>query len=416
MKKLILSSVFAGLVLASGVEAAAPQQAAYGKFVINADFAAGLWANVYHQSPGNAEGDTIDKDDITKRMLIALPETKLTVKSEGGCSCVAFGTVVRLEVDGSRFKDQPKAGESLFRDTYVYARFNNVGEIRIGSQRDATYSLVGPDSLMGGTYGYNGYYGNLLKSTSVFGVSRKDRFVLGLSHANDTWYSNAVEFRSVRMSGVQVVANWKPSSAYIGRLGTYGDGARTNGAQNNLVSLGINYDNTFGDFRARVSAGGVYGISDRTDAVGVKIADQATSLTYRIGSAFSWKSLDFGVGWWDNLHTGFAGANKDRNAGRAIHGVVGYQFDTTMWKPRLSLGALWGWKNGNRKEEAALNFSKEDQTVAVSFAADMNIREGFRWFVEGTLAMLDDRNTVGTADKGFDDINVIVGTGLAVSQ
>lgn len=410
MKKLILSSVFAGLVLASGVEAstaAAPQKAPYGAFVINADFAAGYWANLFHKTPDGLKGDSIDPDDWMKRGLVALSDSKMTFKTEGGCSAVAFGAVVKLNVNAAA-----KDFTGLLRDTYVFGRFGNMVEVRVGSQRDAMCSMVDADSLMGGTYGYNGYYGNLLKSTMSANQTRKDRFILDLGHKNDSWYTNAIEVRTVRMAGVQAILNWKPSAAYNGRLGTYGDGTRIAGVANNILSASVNYDNTFGDFRVRLSAGSVYELSDRTDDAGVKIVEQNANVTYRIGSAFSWKSFDFGLGWADDCSTGFgAGNNKDGNAGKKVHGVVGYQFDT-MWKPRISVGALYGWKNGAK--DAAIK--DNDVTLAVSGAVDFNIRNGLRWFVEGTWAALDYSNKTEASDKGLSEPNLILGTGLAVSQ
>lgn len=410
MKKLILSSVFAGLVLASGVEAstaAAPQKAPYGAFVINADFAAGYWANLFHKTPDGLKGDSIDPDDWMKRGLVALSDSKMTFKTEGGCSAVAFGAVVKLNVNAAA-----KDFTGLLRDTYVFGRFGNMVEVRVGSQRDAMCSMVDADSLMGGTYGYNGYYGNLLKSTMSANQTRKDRFILDLGHKNDSGYTNAIEVRTVRMAGVQAILNWKPSAAYNGRLGTYGDGTRIAGVANNILSASVNYDNTFGDFRVRLSAGSVYELSDRTDDAGVKIVEQNANVTYRIGSAFSWKSFDFGLGWADDCSTGFgAGNNKDGNAGKKVHGVVGYQFDT-MWKPRISVGALYGWKNGAK--DAAIK--DNDVTLAVSGAVDFNIRNGLRWFVEGTWAALDYSNKTEASDKGLSEPNLILGTGLAVSQ
>lgn len=421
MKKLILSSVFAGLVLAgSAVEAstaAAPEKAPYGKFVINADFGAGWWANVMHTVPDNKGGektDGIDKDDFKKRNLVALSDAKMTFKTEGGCSAVAFGTLVKLEANAAA-----ASIPGIFRDVYVFGRFGNMVEVRIGSQRDAMYSLVDGADVMGGTYGYNGYWSALLKgSQDASGVVRKERWVMDLTHANDTWYTNKLEVRTVRMAGIQAVANWQPSSAYNGRLGTYGDGTKTDGAINNTVSLGVNYDNKFGDIRIQASAGGVYGISDKTAATDVVIADQAASFTYRLGGIFSWKTLDIGLGWLDNRSTGFAGAIKGKNAGKVLHGAVGYQFDTVAWKPRLSAGAMWGWKNGKNTTDTAGDFENQDQTLAFSGAVDLNIRDGFRWFLEGTFAMLDESNVTdpGKKDTGYSQRNLIVGTGLAVTQ
>lgn len=414
MKKLILSSVFAGLVLASGVNAstaAAPQPAPYGKFVINADFTAGYWANVMHPKPADETTDSIDSNDFAKRGLIALSDAKMTFKTEGGCSAVAFGAVLKLDANAASDKIS-----GLFRDTYVFGRFGNMVEVRVGSQRDAMYSLVDGADVMGGTYGYNGYWSNLLKHSTLDGVSRKDRWVLDLSHANDTWYTNALEVRTTRMAGFQAVANWKPSSAFNGRLGTYGNGERVlaNGVKNNLVSLGVNYDNTFGDFRVRASAGGVYGISEGLTAEGKKAA---TSLTYRVGGIFSWKTLDIGLGWLDNGSTGFSEELKDRNAGRVLHGAVGYQLDTVFWKPRISAGVMGGWKNGQNKAGTDNEFKNQDVTLAICGAVDLNIRDGFRWFVEGTYAMFDESNKTETSSKdGYKADNLILGTGLAVSQ
>lgn len=436
MKKLILSSVFAGLVLASSSVSAstsvAPHKAAYGNFVINSKFSAGYWANVAHKSNANSftsiqvnrftgRVDGIDADDMTKRQLIALGDAKMTFKTEAGCAVVAFGTNVQLDMNAATY-----SAPQIFRDTYVFGRFGNMIEVRIGSQRDAMYSLVDAADVMGGTGGYNGSYGSLLKSTTIGNVDRRGIWMLDLKHANDTGFTNALEVRTTRLHGLQVVGNWKPSSAYVGRLTTYGDGTKVldSGVQNNLVSLGLNYDNSFGDIRVRASAGGVYGLSSGlvNDSSSMNSAstgvEAATSATYRLGGIFSWKSFDLGLGWKDDRSTGFAKTTADnKNAGSAWHGALGYEFDTTVWKPRLSLGALWGWKHGLNGTSTDNNFENQNQTLAISAAVDLKIRDGFRWFVEGTWAMLDESNkTAGSTDKGLTDDNVIVGTGLAVTQ
>lgn len=428
MKKLILSSVFTGLLLAAtGVEAstaAKPEKASYGKFVINADFAAGWWGNLYHQVPdvkGAVREDTIDKDDFKKRQIIALSDSKMTFTTEGGCSVVAFGAKVKLDVNAAS-----EDLKGLLRDTYVFGRFYDTVEVRIGSQRDAMYSLVDGADVMGGTYGYNGYWSALLKkSVDATGATRKDRWIMDLSHANDTGYTNALEVRTTRLAGFQAVFNWKPSSAYNGRLGVYGDGERSIQPKviNNAVSLGVNYDNTFGDIRIRASAGGVYGLSDVLSKMeGDKAIMQNTSVSYRLGGIFSWKTFDVGLGWLDSRSTGYENtdAEKNKNAGKVLHGALGYQFDSVAWKPRVSAGVMWGWKNGKNDTSVDNEFKNQNQTLVFSGALDLNIREGFRWFVEGTLAMLDEsnkteKNSEGT-DKGYSQKNIIIGTGLAVSQ
>jgi hypothetical protein len=434
MKKLILSSVFAGLVLAgSAVKAeVAPKKAPYGKFVINADIAAGYWANVYHSVPNPVTGaereDTIDANDWKKRQLIALSDSKVTFKTEGGCSAVAFGSVLKIDANSATLAGSNEKGQhaGIFRDMYVFGRFADMVEVRIGSQRDAMYSLVDGADVMGGTFGYNGYWGSMLaKSVDASGATRKERWVLDLTHANDTWYTNKLDIRTTRMAGVQAVATWQPSSAFNGRMGTYGDGNKVTeaGVTNNQVSLGMNYDNTFGDIRVRASLGGVYGISDiwtgDMDNDGNHVL-QNTSLTYRLGGIFSWKTFDIGLGWLDNRTTGYENtdAEKNKNAGKVLHGAVGYQFDTVTWTPRVSVGAMWGWKNGKNDSSADNEFKNQNQTLVFSGAVDLNIRDGFRWFLEGTFAMLDESNKTepGIKDNGYSQRNVIIGTGLAVSQ
>jgi len=434
MKKLILSSVFAGLVLGgSAVEAntaVAPQKTAYGKFAINADVAAGYWANVYHAVPdavtGKVQEDTIDKDDWKTRQLIALSDSKITFKTEGGCSAVAFGSVLKIDANSATLAGPNDKGQhaGIFRDMYVFGRFADMIEIRVGSQRDAMYSLVDGADVMGGTYGYNGYWSSLLaKSVDASGATRKDRWIMDLTHANDTWYTNKLDIRTTRMAGVQGVFTWQPSSAFNGRMGTYGDGTRASqpGVKNNQISLGVNYDNKFGDIRVRASAGGVYGISDiLVSKVGDTTILENTSFTYRAGGIFSWKTFDIGIGWLDNRGTGYANtdAEKNKNAGKVLHGSVGYEFDTVAWTPRLSAGVMWGWKDGKNDDSADNEFKNQNQTLVFCGAVDLNIREGFRWFLEGTFAMLDESNKTeaGNKDNNFSQKNLIIGTGFAVSQ
>ncbi|MDP3935808.1 MAG: hypothetical protein Q8Q56_02325 [Alphaproteobacteria bacterium] len=425
MKKLILSSVFAGLVLAgSAVEAstaAAPQKAPYGNFVINADMGAGYWANLFHRPSGKAEWDK-RSEDWSRNSLIAVHDSKMSFTTEGGCGCVAFGAKVKMNMDPSR------EVKGLFRDVYVFGRFSDIIEVRIGNQRDAMYSLVDADSVMGGAGGYNGYWSALLKHTGYKNAVRKDVWMLGVTHANDTGYTNALEVRTTRMAGFQGVLNFKPSEAHVGGLGTYKTGDEVIGKQNNLVSLGINYDNTFGDFRIRASAGGVYGFAQLTekakDAEGketgkvVAIADQPDSFTYRVGGIFSWKDLDIGLGWLDNRSTGQAPGvkSKETNAGKVIHAGVGYQFSSVAMKPRIAVGGLWGWCNGQNDETTDNELKNQDQTLAISATFDLNIRDGFKWFVDGTWAALDASNKKTVNDTNYDEYNIIVGTGLAVSQ
>ena len=420
MKKLILSSVFTGLLLAAtGVDAStagpapALEKGAYSKFAIKGSFGAGYWTNVY------ANGDSIDKNDYMRRHLIAVHDSKMTFSSEAGCSSVAFGAFVKMNMDPSK-----DTVSKLFRDVYVWGRFGNVIEVRIGSQRDAMYSLVDAADVMGGTGGYNGCWSALLKKTNFNNVARKDRWVLDLTHANDTQYTNALDIRTTRLAGFQAVFNYKPSEAHVGGLGTYVDGNEIIGKQNNLVSLGVNYDNTFGDFRIRASVGGVYGISNKASGVDaatnklVEIADQPNSFTYRLGGIFSWKDLDIGLGFLDNNSTNETGLNaKKRNAGKVIHGSIGHKFNSVALKPRVSAGVMYGWANGsdNGTEDSALK--NQDKTIAVSATVDLTIREGLSWFVEGTFASLNASNLKeGGVEKGYGEQNVIIGTGLAVSQ
>jgi hypothetical protein len=129
-----------------------------------------------------------------------------------------------------------------------------------------------------------------------------------------------------------------------------------------------------------------------------------------------------GLGWLDSRSTGYENtdAEKNKNAGKVLHGALGYQFDSIAWKPRVSAGVMWGWKNGKNDTSADNEFKNQNQTLVFSGAVDLNIREGFRWFVEGTFAMLDESNKTEKnaegADKGYSQKNVIIGTGLAVSQ
>lgn len=418
MKKLILSSVFAGLVLSAGMTdvsaACGSNSKAYGKMAINSKFSAGYWANVMHQAQGNTDVDEIDSDDITARHLIALGDSQISLRTEGGDAGVAFGALVKLEADPSLLNSSSSAS-GLFRDVYIYGRFANMVEVRFGSQRDAMWSMNGADTIIGGNKGYNGYYGALLKGASVRGGERRKLWMLGLTHANNTNYTNALEVRTMPMAGFEAVVNFKPSSAYVGRLGVYGDGQRTKqpGVRNNIVSAAVNYDNTFGGVRVRGSVGAVYGGSDQ-----VGLADAATSLTYRADAIVSWNSLDVAAGWLDNLSTGFGGVNKEKNAGKAIHAGVGYQLNSVMWKPRLSFGFMYGWKNGSNDWDDTTNkFENQDVTMAFSPAIDLNIRDGFRWFVEGTFVTLDEKNsTEGSTDKGFHESNLIIGTGFAIKQ
>lgn len=419
MKKLILSSVFAGLMLSAGmtdVSAAcgSSSKSSYGKMAIGAKFSGGYWANVMHQAKGDSSADGIDSDDFGARHLVAMGDTQMSFRSEGGDAGVAFGAFVKLDADAGLLNNSATASK-IFRDVYVYGRFANMVEVRFGSQRDAMWSMVGADSIQAGTSGYNGYFGTLLGGASAGNAARKKLWVLDLSHKNDTGYTNALEVRTMPMAGFEAVVNFKPSSAYVGRLGTYGDGTKTKvaGVQNNIVSAAVNYDNTFGDFRVRGSVSGVYGGSDK-----VGLTDAATSLTYRADAIVSWKSLDVAIGWLDNMSTGFGGVNKEMNAGKAVHGGVAYQLNNVMWKPRIALGAMWGWKNGSADWDDTTNkFAYQDMTLAISPSIDLNIHDGFRWFVEGTFVTLDEKNTSeGSSDKGWNESNLIIGTGFAVKQ
>ncbi len=424
MKKVILSSVFAGLVMmTSSVDAKSEtksEKAAYGKFVINAGMAAGYWANLYHDNTVTGVEDGIDDKDFTKRHIISLSDANIKFTTEGGCSAVTFGAVAKLEMNAAKLNRELTGKDDysgIFRDTYVYGRFANMIEIRIGMMRDALWAFESAESIQGGSQGYDGYYGSLLAGTSLGKSTRKERWVLKLDHKNDTGYTNALDIRTTRLAGFQGVFNFKPSEAYRGRLDTYGNGKRSIGALNNIISGGVSYDNKFGDWRFRADAAAIYAGAKKDAADNANPAEQADNFAYQANAVVSWNGLDVAIGWLDNRSSGFSGVHKEKNAGKAFHGGVAYQFDSVMWKPRVSAGALFGWKNGSNDMDLVANeFKNQDATLTFCASVDLNIRDGFRWFVEGAFAMLDEKNSPLMDDKDFSEKNVIIGTGLAVSQ
>lgn len=421
MKKLILSSVFAGLVaIAPSVQAeAAKEKSGYGKFVVKADVAAGYWANVYHQNDGTNTEDTIDSDDFGQRHLVALADANFKFMVEGGCSSVAFGSVLKIEANPAKMENGKHA--EIFRDTYVYGRFGNMIEVRAGLMRDALWAFETVEDIQLGSQGYDGYYGALLGGTNLRNTARKDQWMLSLRHANDTGYTNALEVRTTRMAGFQALVNFKPSAAYKGRLDTFGDGMKTlserntnNPVWNNILSVGASYDNKFGDWRVRADAAFAYGLTKPKDKDRREITEFQDSFTYQAGLRLTWKDLDFGVGWLDNRSTG--SKVQDYNSGKAVHGGVGYQLSSVMWKPAFSVGVMYGWKGGSNADGDANKLANQDQTLTFTAAAELNIRDGFRWFVEGAFAMIDEKNSPLKSDQDFGERNLILGTGLAVSQ
>lgn len=390
-----MSSVAVAL-LTSAVSAEAAKNDTGFKVSVKGKVGAAWYARLSNSTIGT-DGAVKDGDankSFGDKNGVIISDPKLYVLGDGGCVHVAYGFNTNLTASGK--------GEAAFQNMFAYVRLADMVEFRVGRMYDAMRGAsVDPSDVLGAT---NGYFGS---EWFQFAHEKAGKtFENGLA-LNYTKYAPALEIRSVRMAGVQAVVNYKPDGKASG-FGFNSAATVEKAVRKGMLSAAVNYDNSFGNWRVQASIAGMFGLGTPT---GVAEANVEKSAAYAVNTIISWKGLDFGLGFLDNLNTGKVEASKDEIAGRAIQAGLGYEFDVCL-KPRFAVGGLYAF-NGNGKADAAEVSGK----AAVFFAnAQITPRAGLKVFLEGGYDMYASKQGTAEASKFSDNSSFVIGTGIQVSQ
>src|SRR6056297_1290788 len=162
---------------------------------------------------------------------------------------LTFGVNVQLEAE--TFGDQ-------IDEAYLFVR-GSFGEILLGSENGAGYAMH--YGFGNGAYGASLNTGDLENWFPVDSAYELSGTYQGFRNRDND--SNKVRWVSPRISGFQIGADFSPEGDQDSdRFPTEVNNV---GTPENIWSVAVNYDNTFGDFRLRGSAG-YQGIGDANNA------------------------------------------------------------------------------------------------------------------------------------------------------
>jgi len=229
---------------------------------------------------------------------------------------LTFGVNVQLEAASS--------GDQI-DESYLFAR-GSFGEVVLGSENGPAYAMhYGIDIDQGygleegdtAFYWFSGGAINQLNTTRLATLDndsqkirwispRFEGFQIGLSFApegsqdSDGRIPNETDNKGkAYKGGTPVTADGDPVLGASGKQLIDGKAAGSRGTAENIFAAAINYDNTFGDVRVRLSAGGQY-VGDMNDLdPGTDDSVWGTSVGLRIGyggfeGAIAWGHHDLG--------------------------------------------------------------------------------------------------------------------------
>ena len=166
------------------------------------------------------------------------------------------------------------------------------GTLQLGDEDGAEDMMnFGGEDLMGATGGFDGDFDDVLLR---IGTTKNGFQNYGAPSyptiAGDTGDATKVTYYSPRFSGFQVGASITPQP------GLSGDNFKADGAFENHIGIGANYDNSFGDLRIRASA--VYsGASSNATWINDVSA-------WSVGGIVGWNAFSIGANYTDNGDSG----------------------------------------------------------------------------------------------------------------
>jgi len=266
---------------------------------------------------GSSDTDTVrgDVSDVDTKADAEIHFTGSTTTDNG----LTFGVNVQLEAE---------SGGDQIDEAYLFTR-GGFGEILLGSENGAAYAMH---------YGFNSVGATLNSGDLQDWIVGTDFFLTGTyqgfrNRDND---SQKIRWISPRIAGFQIGADYSPEARQDSDSFPTETKNHRN-AEEQVYSLGVNYDNTFGEVQLRLS-GGFQGIGDGN------LVSGETPYTYGFGALLNVGSFELGA----------SGTHENDVATSTVPGTVG--FDRTVIGGSLvhreglkaySVAAAYGWSEFN---------------------------------------------------------------------
>jgi predicted porin len=253
------------------------------------------------------------------------------------------------------------------------------GRVELGDQDDAADRMfVGGEDVMPGRGGFDGDVGD------VFNFGDINLSGPSLSITSD---NTKVTYFTPRFAGFQVGASWTPDASQDGGDDTDGDDAVSN---DSLYSLGLNYQNTFGDFGLTVA--GTYTGGDHENSGVVEDPE-----VWGIGANVSYAGFELGAGYANHNETNILTAATAAGADAGEWWDVALAYTLGPWQVGV------GYFNSNESNIAP---APDSEVSIFSIGANYTVAPG--WTIASDINFVDAENITQTAPAVDNDGTVFV--------
>ncbi len=259
----------------------------------------------------------------------------------------------------------------------------NWGTLQLGDEDGAEDIMnYGGENLMGATGGFDGDFDDvLLRDTAGVTAARAPSYP---EIAGDTGDATKISYFSPRFSGFQTGVSFTPTP-------NNGDDFKQDGAWENHIGIGFNYDKTFDDLRFRGS--GVISWGNVPDPALKDI------WAWSIGGIVDWGPYSLGANYTDNRQSQLISGSIDH----AHYWNVAASYERGPLY--LSVGAfkshfVYGWDVLGR-----------DDFLNVSLTADYSVAPGLGVYAE--IDLIEDEQDLG--DEAVDNATTVVIMGVKMS-
>jgi predicted porin len=188
------------------------------------------------------------------------------------------------------------------------------GRVELGDQDDAADRMfVSGEDNLSGRGGWNGDAGDVFNA---------DGLALDAPDLTITGDNTKITYFTPRFAGFQFGASWTPDTSQDGGDDTDGDATVSN---DDVYSLGLNYQNTFGDFGVTLSTVYIAGSYEDEDVV-------EDPEIWGIGGAVEYAGFSLGAGYADRNETNIATAAEAAGADAGAWWDVGIRYTVGPWQ------------------------------------------------------------------------------------
>lgn len=207
------------------------------------------------------------------------------------------------------------------------------GRVELGDQDGAADRMfVGGKNVMTGRGGYDG----VVSRHFNFGAGSPGAATRTGPTTNVTGDAPKAIYFTPRVAGFQAGASWTPDTGASGSAITTDTAGSTN--FENVVSLGVNYQQTFNDVTVTISGTAEFG--DAEDNAATSATRREDAELWAIGTKVDFSGFSVGASYVDMNDTGLTAANAAAGADAGTWWDVAASYNTGPWT--VSVGAFFG--------------------------------------------------------------------------